>query len=239
MSLETTGPSLSFVIPVKDVSRLEHCIEAVRQYGVRNGEQIEILICGGVDRLDERGCARFVKTNSSQKGDSIRAGMCASKGEVAIVCDDDFPVTYDDLDLLRGTLSEADLALGNRYLPTSVFLTTRPWIRRLAGFVFRVLVCFLFDLRGFDTQCGIKAFKKDTTRVLFKNHIVSGFAYDVELALRARLCSLRIVQIPVHWKSSPETTLRMYRAIPSMLKELLVLLWRVRRARLHGIGGHL
>lgn len=147
---------------------------------------------------------------------------------------DDFPVTFEDLDMLRASLSEADLALGNRHLPSSVFLTSRSYVRRVTSVVFRFLVRALFGLRGFDTQCGIKAFKKTKTDTLFADQLVHGFAYDVELALRAIHSKLEIAQVPVHWKSSRKTTLRLSAAIPSMLKELGVLWWRTRGARFRG-----
>jgi len=230
MALTMTGvPDVSFVIPTKRPSQLNRCIEKVKNYARLRGYQIEILICGEVGSFGQVANVQILSSIPNDKGTCIRAGVLASHSNMVVICDDDFPVTFSDLDRLLGALSQADIALGNRYLEESVFLIPPRFTRRLASAMFRFLVRAFFGFRGFDTQCGVKAIRREKALVLFANQTTRGYVYDVELVVRAIDCGLRVAQIPLHWKSFPESTISVCRVAPSMMKGLLLL--RLLRSR--------
>lgn len=88
MPFKTGTIRLSFVVPAKNASRLDHCMAAVGDYAISRGDQIELLICGSVCQGEAPEGVRFVEADSLYKGECVRAGVRASQGEVVIVCDD-------------------------------------------------------------------------------------------------------------------------------------------------------
>lgn len=216
--------AVSFVIPVRRDPRVGQCLNELRKYAVSESLQAEIIICGEFDDGESTKDTRFIKVVPAYKGRCIRQGILASTGDVIVVCDGDFPVLPKDITILREKLSDADLSLGNRYLAESKFLVQPPYHRRLISIGFRLLVTVFFNIRNFDTQCGIKAFRRSAAAALFTNQVVKSLAFDVEILLRARSAQMRIVQVPVHWKSSAVSTINLWRSGPLVLIDL-VNLW--------------
>jgi dolichyl-phosphate beta-glucosyltransferase len=96
------------------------------------------------------------------------------------------------------------------------------------GRVFRGIVS-LTAVRGYwDTQCGFKLFRRDAARRIFGKLSTPGFAFDVEVLLRARREGLRIAEVPVRWTDSPVSRVRPVRDSLRMLSEVLRLKRKVR-----------
>lgn len=220
--------SLSFVIPVKNDPRVYGCIDSLLQYIAQEKITAEVVVCSIPQQNGFSEIVRYVEANPDFKGECVRTGVLTSKGDVIIICDADFPVTFGDLNALRSALDNADVALGNRYLQSSRILHTLPNTRRVASIAFRTLVRLVFNLPGFDTQCGIKAFKHAAGHKIFRRQIIKGLAFDVEVVVRARALGLRMKQVPVHWKSSEVSTIHPWRVAPAMVKDVLRL-WIRRR----------
>jgi dolichyl-phosphate beta-glucosyltransferase len=215
---------VSFVIPVRRDPRVSYCLNELRTYAASESLQAEIIICGEFEDEESTKDTRFVKVVPAYKGRCIRQGILASTGDVIVVCDGDFPVVPNDITILCEKLSNADLSIGNRYLAESKFLVRPLYHRRLISTGFRFLVSGFFNIRNFDTQCGIKAFTRSAADALFTNQVVKSLAFDVEILLRARSAQMRIIQVPVHWKSSAVSTINLWRSGPLVLIDL-VNLW--------------
>jgi len=223
-------PRVSFVCPLKDSSRVQHLLDSFERYLANSQDRVEILLCGAeLAGIPEIGCTRIVRSNSRRKGHLIRNGVLASRGGSIVICDDDFPIAYSDLDAILRELRGADVVLGNRYQSGASFLIPPTSARRVASRLFRVFVRLLFGLRGFDTQCGLKAMTREAALQLFSYQIVDGFAFDIELVLRAIACGMQIRQVPVHWQSLPASTLSLPSAAVSILAEALMLRWNLKR----------
>ena len=51
-----------------------------------------------------------------------------------------------------------------------------------------------------DTQCGAKVFHRETIPYLFRPLQEYGFAFDVEVLLRAKLAQIPVCELPCTWK---------------------------------------
>lgn len=213
--------AISFIVPVRKDPRVSQCVNQLRAYMASESLNAEILICGEQEDWKSANDAKFVRVVPADKGRCIRQGVLASTGDIVIVCDADFPVLPCDITSLRNKMMCADVALGNRCLPESEFIVIPPCYRRFASIAFRSVVGALFKMRGFDTQCGIKAFARSVALALFENEVATSFAFDVQILLRARRKQMRIVQVPVHWKSSVASTVNVWRSVPSVVADLL------------------
>jgi dolichyl-phosphate beta-glucosyltransferase len=89
------------------------------------------------------------------------------------------------------------------------------------GRAFNVLVRVVLGERFRDTQCGFKLFRGADARRLFADLRVDGFAFDVEILLRARRAGLGVVEVPVRWQNSDATRVSPLRHSAQMLRDLL------------------
>ena len=76
------------------------------------------------------------------------------------------------------------MAIGSRDVTGSV-LVHAPWHRKYIGRAFNRLVRLLTGLPFKDTQCGFKLMRTEVARELLGEQTVSGYAFDVELLMRA------------------------------------------------------
>jgi hypothetical protein len=216
---------ISFIIPVKRDYRVIQCIVELLAYTSAESLHAEIIVCGELDPGKLTRTTRFINVIPPYKGRCVRKGVLASNGDFIIVCDADFPVLPGDITNLLKNLTNADVSLGNRYLPESHFIIIPPLHRRLISIIFRFLVCLLFGIKNFDTQCGVKAFKRSAALTLFTNQISTSLAYDVQIILFALQQQMQITQVPVHWKSSVSTTINLWIGMPLALIDLFRL-WK-------------
>ena len=84
-----------------------------------------------------------------------------------------------------------------------------------------------------DTQCGFKLFSLPAARVLFERQIIDGFAYDVEILLRARAIGLRVIEVPVRWADDPRTKVKLVRSSARMAFDLVRARWHTRHEGRH------
>jgi glycosyltransferase involved in cell wall biosynthesis len=216
---------ISFVIPVRRDYRVVKCVSELLSYASVESLHTEIIVCGELDSGKLNKNTRFMKVVPADKGRCVKQGVLASNGEFIIVCDADFPVLPGDITNLLENLTNADVSLGNRYLPESHFIIIPPLHRRIISTVFRFLVSLLFGMKNFDTQCGIKAFKRSAALTLFTNQIFTSLVYDVQIILFALQQKMQITQVPVHWKSSASTTINLWTGMPLALIDLFRL-WK-------------
>jgi dolichyl-phosphate beta-glucosyltransferase len=116
------------------------------------------------------------------KGAALAAGASASLGERLLFMDADGGTPISALPALEQTMSSTSsgVVVGQRMVAQS-----RPWLRRLMGFVFRRLAATcVADLE--DTQCGFKLLTRAAAERTMPHLHVQRWAYDVELLYLAQ-----------------------------------------------------
>jgi len=234
-NLDSKAIDVSFVIPVKDDSRVLECTRKIKEYIENRTISAEILVCGRLDcQMISQG-VQFIEVDPPDKGRCIRTGAQASKGNIIVLIDADLPVLLTDIDKLISSVKNIDVAFGNRYLPSSSRSFNEPFIRRFLSRIFRILIQIIFRLRGFDTQCGVKVLRQSAKEKLFRHQITYGFAYDVELSLRVKQLNLSFEQIPVHLRNSLDSTINLWQTVVLILKEILALFYYFRLKEMQSI----
>ena len=125
-----------------------------------------------------------------------------------------------DLERVVQALAAAPVAIGTRGPDT-----TAPLARQVASRAFSHALHLLSDLPFADTQCGLKAFRRQAAHQLFGRARVNGFAFDVELLLLARRLGLPVVEVPVRAQARFGSRVRVLADGRRMLGEV----WSVRR----------
>jgi len=238
--------SLSLVIPAyNEEARLPALLEVLAgsaQHAVADAgfELVETLIVddGSRDRtreiLSQAAQPRLRPVldhrQNRGKGAAVAEGVRLARGEYVLIADADLSTPLEELGKLATAMREegADIAVGSRAVPGAV-VKRGPAHRKLTGMAFSATVRALTGLPVRDTQNGFKALPTAIARELFAQQLCPGFAFDVELLMRARLAGLEIAEVPVLYVHDPRSRVRVGPASVQMLREVALLAYRLRR----------
>ena len=112
------------------------------------------------------------------------------------------------------------IAIGSRQHQESFIEIHQSYLRRNMGRMFNVAVQLLSGLSIKDTQCGFKAFRKVAIAPLFQAQFTHGFAFDVEILHLAQSSGFKIVELPITWKNSPESHVKIITDSLRMLRDV-------------------
>ncbi len=159
------------------------------------------------------------------KGNAVKAGILASKGDVVLFADSGTCVPYANalpqIERIRG--GELDIAMASRRLKETVIHRNRSMKRRLLSSLFRVLARLVTGVpqRFSDTQCGFKVYRGEIARELFAQCKTTGFLFELEILLLALKRGYRIEEFPVEWTCDLDTRLKPGSDAGRVLKEML------------------
>jgi glycosyltransferase involved in cell wall biosynthesis len=161
---------------------------------------------------------------------AIAAGMAESRGACCLFTDADVPYDLSAVPQMVHLVRARGfhLVIGDRTLPGSSYGEHLGPVRALATRVFTAFVR-LFVTGGVpDTQCGIKAFRRDVAQSLFPLLRERGFAGDVELLYIALKHNLSIRRLPARLVYQGRSSVRALRDGLAMLRALMAIPRRYR-----------
>lgn len=168
---------------------------------------------------------RLLRLSPNQgKGGAVRAGMLIAQGERIGFLDADLASPPETMQTGFALLDDAHVAIGSRRLPEAAIALPQAWYRSWAGQLFNLVLRAWFGIPYRDTQCGCKFFRREAARRLFEGLRTPGWAFDVEILVRARALGYRVGEFPVIWKNGPKTRVRFAHAF-RILRDL----WRIKR----------
>lgn len=220
----------SVVIPAYNEARtIERAIQATRDALAHLEGGAEIIVVddgssdGTADRVYGLRNVRVIRHDTNQgKGKAVKTGVLAAQGEWIIFLDADLSVQPSAIKNLLPLLDQSDVIIGSRRVHHAEIPEPQPWHRDYSGRLFNIAVRLLTGLPYRDTQCGFKAFHRRTLSI-FSLLETSGWAFDVELLVRARKQGFRVNEIPVTWRHGRESRVRWTHAV-RIIREL----WRIR-----------
>lgn len=241
------SPSVSIVVPAyNEEARLaglfaklaEHAETELERAGMRYLETV-IVDDGSTDATsgllsvaagrDPHVRPVLGRANNLGKGATIREGVAAARGDLVLLVDVDLSTPLSDAWKLREAMesSAAPMAIGSRDLRGSD--VEAPLHRRAMGACFNLAVRSLTGLRYADTQCGFKLIATPLARRLLEEQISAGFAFDVELLLRADLAGVGVNEVPVSYDHDDRSKVRIVRASLAMARDLVRVSRRLKR----------
>jgi len=237
-----TNPALSLVIPAyNEESRLPATLSRVSAFLTGRGEPYEVLVVvnGSTDRtadvvkaaaiLDP--CIRLMVTDIAGKGRAVKLGIEAAQGERLVMADADLSTPIEEVVALAECLDDRfQIVIASRE-GSGAHRHSEPYIRHLMGRVFNLLVRMLAVPGIQDTQCGFKAFTRESARDIFPRQRIDGFGFDVEVLFIARQQGYGILEVPVTWIYSANTRVDKIRDTVRMFRDVL----RVRLNSLRGV----
>ncbi|MFN8036250.1 MAG: glycosyltransferase [Acidimicrobiia bacterium] len=210
---------LSVVIPAfHEADRVGTAVATLRaelaDVDAEGGLEIVVVDDGSADgtaAAAERAGADVVLAHAYNrgKGAAVRTGVAAARGRTIAFTDADLSYAPDHVRRLMVAIEDgADVAVGSRSHAHSTTDAMRSPLRRVGSAGFNALTRPLLIGGYRDTQCGVKAFRSDVARSLFRRTRIDGFAFDVELFHLVERDGLRLVEVPVSVRQSSGSTVR-------------------------------
>lgn len=238
----TTNPQepsieLSIIIPAyNEEKRLPQTFDRIRDYLRGRSCTVEIIV---VDDGSSDGTVRLVETTKAHwpelrlvknpgnrgKGYSVRHGMLEARGNVVLFTDADLSAPIEEADKLLVALTKHDVAIGSRAMDRSLIEVRQPWYRETIGIIFNGVVRVVLGLPFADTQCGFKAFRGGSSRIIFEQQRIERFGFDPELLFLARRHGLTVAEVPVRWANDLATRVDAVRDGLAMFFEMFTIRW--------------
>jgi glycosyltransferase involved in cell wall biosynthesis len=247
-----TPADVSLVVPVyNEEVRLQDTLARLTALAEEAQLSLQIIVAddGSTDRTVEvfddwsrsHGAGRvtcaLVRLAHRGKGAAVRAGMKQAAARIVGYSDADLSAGPDAILKLLGVVrAGADMAMASRGLQESVLAKRQPWYREFAG---RALNLGLRTLAGIpfrDTQCGLKLFRADAAREIFRHQRLDGFAFDIELVLVAMRFGFRIEEVPIVWEHATGSKVSILRDPLKMARDTMRVMRRLRREAFYTPG---
>ena len=160
------------------------------------------------------------------KGAAVRAGMLESRADVVSFTDSDLAYGAE---ILLSMLDErertgVDLLIGSRALAKDGYAGYTA-ARKLASRVYLKLLSLAAGFRHTDSQCGVKLFSAPAVHEIFSRTRTDGWAFDLEVLLRAEKLGFTVGEYPVTVLRHRASKVRLLRDSVKMFREV----FRIRR----------
>jgi dolichyl-phosphate beta-glucosyltransferase len=238
--------TLSIVIPAyNEEARLPALLHAVnREAGTATAtagmELLEVLVVddGSTDRtkaiLEEAAADNPTLIpvhdydRNRGKGAAFAAGVNRARGDYVLLADVDLSTPLTELPKLAGAIDAGnEIAVGSRAVPGAV-VERGPLHRKVLGNSFNAVVRVLTGLGLHDTQNGFKLFRTDVVKRLVADQTTPGFAFDVEILMRADRAGVKTAEVPIIYEHDARSSVRVGPAGAGMLRDVFDLVWRIR-----------
>lgn len=233
---------LSIILPAhNEAQRLPQSLDKIQKFVQQHRPDCEVLVVenastDGTYEIAQAHQAAFpqlrcLHLDQAGKGNAIREGMLAARGDYRFMADVDLSMPIEEiLNFLPPRLADPQVAIASREKKGSKRIG-EPFYRHLIGRVFNFLVRLLVLPGVQDTQCGFKCFSADAAEKIFRLQTLEGWSFDVELLTIAQTLGFRVKEVPITWHYKPGSQVRILQDSWRMFRELLL----IRRNKQKGV----
>ena len=228
------GARLSLVVPAyNEETRIAGTLQRIDAYLATLPYESELIIVddgsgdAGSKALDEALAAlrpgptrRLLRHEANRgKGAAVRTGCLAAQGRYVAFIDADLATPPEALaGLIEALEAGADVAVGvRRQADGSDLRDRRSLKRRLAGKTFAAAVRVLLLPKMEDSQCPLKAFRREAAQRLFALQRIDTWSFDAEVLYLARRLGMKVAQVPVSWMAVEGSHLRLSRSVGELV----------------------
>jgi glycosyltransferase involved in cell wall biosynthesis len=242
-------PRYSIVVPAYNErarigQSLEQIVDHVRTHGlnaevvvVDDGSKDDTLKLVSNLALDNPEIRIIQNPGNQGKGYSVRNGMLNARGEILLFTDADLSSPIAECSkLFRAIEQGADVAIGSRWIDTSLQFQRQSLKRRILSRIYNLFlrVALWFPYR--DTQCGFKAFNRRAAEVIFPRQRITRWGFDPEILFLATRNHLKVVEVPVRWGHDDRSKINPLRDGMHMGLDVLRILWFSVSGQYRGAG---
>ncbi len=222
---------------IADTARTLH------EYMSKTFEDYEILFANDGSK---DGCDQTVKAlglpnvrvvgypDNRGKGCAVRTAFLAAEGDIVMFTDADLAYGTDVIKQVYDAFAEtpdADMVIGSRNIHKDGY-EGYTLIRKLASKIYIKVLCLVGGFKLSDSQCGCKAFTRETVLEVFPRCEVNGFAFDFEAILWATKLGKKVKEIPVKVINHRESKVHVVSDTFKMLGDLRRMKKRIKKAQI-------
>jgi putative flippase GtrA len=224
------GPRLSVVIPAyRESDRIGATVARVHDElgDLEGGLEVVVVDDGSPDATADAarvGGAELVVSypDNRGKGAAVREGMLVATGRTVAFTDADLSYSPRQILRLLAAVEDGwDVVVGSRQHTHTLTVVRRGRLREFGGRLVNVFTGVVLLGRYRDTQCGLKAFRRDVARLVFSHCHVDGFAFDVEVFHLVERYRLTLFEVPVEVENSERSTVHVVRDFTRLVRDLL------------------
>lgn len=154
------------------------------------------------------------------RGRALRDTWGKSEAKIVAYMDADLATSLDNFKQLIDPLQnkKADMTVGSRLLPGS--RAKRTLVRRIVGGSYAWLVRLFLGLEIRDYQCGFKAMRSKVASELVYDVGDNNWFFDTELISKVVDSGYKVIEVPVKWRESERSSVRLFASSYAMLTAL-------------------
>ena len=235
---------ISLCIPMyNESSIIADTAKTLHEYMSATFDNYEIIFSNdgskdGCDKIVEEMNLPHVRVvgypNNQGKGCAVRTALLAAEGDIVMFTDADLAYGCDVIKQVCDEFEahpHADMVIGSRNLHKDGY-EGYTFIRKLASKTYIKVLCIVGGFKLSDSQCGCKAFTRETVQEIFPRCEVNGFAFDFEAILWATKLKKTIVETPVKIINHRESKVNVLRDTFKMLRDLSKMKKRIKKIKI-------
>ena len=228
---------ISVCIPMYNEEKIiSDTVARLGAYMAENFEDYEIIFsddgsrdnCRKIVEAAEDSRIRAVGYGENKgKGAAVRSGVLNADGDIIIFTDCDLAYGVDVIKTAVQKFAsepETDVIVGSRNLDKSGY-DGYTLMRKLASKAYIKCLALVAGFKMTDSQCGFKAFCRETAHEIFKMCEVNGFAFDFEVLIKANKLGAKIREMPVKVINHHASKVNVLRDSIKMLRDL----WQIKK----------
>ncbi|MDP3984242.1 MAG: glycosyltransferase, partial [Acidimicrobiia bacterium] len=170
------------------------------------------------------------------KGEALFTGTRASRADLVVFLDADLDLPPEQVPDLLGQMEGVDVLVGAKR--KSMGEGRYPLARRVLSRLFAICTVGLFRLPVRETQTGLKILRRPVLDEVLPQMRIHGYAYDLELLVRAHRAGFVVKEVPVELGPGASTAPLRMTMLWQMGRDTVRLLWWITTGRLGRSSAH-
>ncbi len=229
----------SVIVPAyNEAGRLNQSLDRILEFMEQWGYPFEVIVVddGSTDStasiVEEKKKnhkeLRLIRLPSNQgKGYAVKMGVLQANGKYILFSDADLSTPIEELPNLFHWIEKGyDIAIASRAFRGAKLEVRQPFHREFMGRVFNLFVRVFLLPDIHDTQCGFKLFRREVAKEVFRRQRLKGFSFDFEVLYIGRKLGYKIKEVPVRWRHSPGSKVKVLKNGFSSLLDIFKTRWR-------------
>jgi len=191
-----------------------------------NGDRAEKIIEKAKKFCKKYSNVSYIHTLNEGKGYSIVNGLKNCKSDIVAYMDVDLSTDLSSFrNLISGIVKGYDISNGSRYHKNSI--VERYHSRRILSMIYHMFILrFFLNVKFRDAQCGYKAVSQRFIKEVLPLVKDRNWFFETEMLYLAEKKGLKIIEIPIVWKESGFSSVRLIKTVLEFLSKVIELKFR-------------
>lgn len=194
---------ISVIIPCQNEEQgLPHCLAQIKDVAKKNNLSIEIIVSDSSNdkspEIAKKEKVILLKHNQNGYGRAYLEAFKIAKGKYIFMADADATYDFNEIpNFINWLKNGADMIIGNRFKGVIQKGAMSFLNRYLGNPALSLMARILFEVKIKDSQCGMRAIKKESMEILCMK--TTGMEFASEMIIMATEKNLKIKELPINY----------------------------------------